>query len=167
MTDSNKNYIAAEQSFIKLFNLKVGSTVKVLRKAKNHEAGWKNSWNDANMSKQVGKTLTVRSLPSKSNATGVFMDDGYYYPFYALEVFTKPNVEVKLDSGSYTAIINGSTGDIKVGCQNISYDTVKRIYDEATKAKQGIVEEAPAKKTTPKKKVATKKTAKKAAPYRI
>jgi hypothetical protein len=78
--------------------LKRGDTVKVLRKAKTHELGWKNSWTDQ-MDSLVGKTVKVTSV--KENGIHVNEDfssavEGFGLPFFVLE-----KVEEKVEDKSF------------------------------------------------------------------
>lgn len=164
------NYIAAERSFKTLTQLKVGDKVKVIRTAKDRELGWSNSWNKTSMDKQVGKTLKVASGGFASEGSGIYCNDGYYYPFFCLEVLktSAPDVQIKLESGSYTATIVGGVGSIKVGCQTLSPAMVDRLYKASMDARKGVaeVDKEPAitakKKKAPKKVPAKKVPAKKA-----
>jgi hypothetical protein len=66
---------------------KVGDRVKILRKAKTHEDGWKNAW-VPQMDKSVGKTgvvtSTKRSLEKDIQVTVCYMS--YGYPSFVLEL---------------------------------------------------------------------------------
>lgn len=65
--------------------IKVGDTVKVLRKAEAYEMGWCNSWAGP-MSDMVGKTATVNSVTNGNINLG---KDNYGYPFFVLEIVEK------------------------------------------------------------------------------
>lgn len=71
-----------------------GDKIKVLRSAKNHERGWKNSW-VSTMNSYVG---TVKIVHSDNGIKGVTLEDagGYSYPHFVLEKISedKPQFEV-------------------------------------------------------------------------
>lgn len=144
---TKSNYLAAENSFRTLTNLKVGDTVKVLRKCKNREHGWQNGWNETFMDDTVGKTFTVSKF--STDGYGIYLSNMYYYPFFALQVMEQKNVEIKISS-SYTATIYGGSGDMKVGCQEIPFALVEKLYKASVAARKPVT-------PTKEKKVATKK----------
>jgi hypothetical protein len=137
--DKNTQYIEAQKAWMALVDLKEGDSVKVLSTAKGHEHGWHNSWN-SNMDKEVGKVLTV---VREWGGAGINLlnDKGsssFSYPFFVLQKVDKPLPEpIMLDpyhsDGFKAEFKNG--GDIKVGCQNISFDVLKKIYETAAKVK--------------------------------
>lgn len=65
--------------------IKVGDTVRVLRKAEDYENGWDNEWNNNEMDEAVGKTTTVERIDR--NGIGLKNDRFKYlkYPFFVLE----------------------------------------------------------------------------------
>lgn len=120
-------YIAAQKEFVKTHSLKVGDEVKVLRKAKTEELGWELGWNE-NMNKLIGQTLKIyRIHPSK----GIRVCESPYFsvPFFVLEPTNMTPVIVKVNE-TYDAEIYGS-GDIKVGCQEVSFENLEAIYLKA------------------------------------
>ena len=82
----------ASQSYVNLEmeqNFQVGERVRILRAAKDYEAGWENGWVD-DMTKNVGKIGTISSgWGSEEYATGlpVQVDGGdtWKYPWFVLE----------------------------------------------------------------------------------
>lgn len=132
---SKAQYIKAEAEFIKLFGIRKGSKVIILRQCKSREVGWNNSW-DTPMNDYIGKEVKVERICD--NGTGIMVnpfvgaknDFDYKFPFFALQPVPRENVTIKLDSGDYTAIINFD-GSIQVGCQSISFETLEKIYKTA------------------------------------
>ena len=61
--------------------IKVGDRVKVLRKAKDYERGWNNTWGFL-MDRSIGKEFIVQDVP---NAAGVRLGGSYSYPWFVLE----------------------------------------------------------------------------------
>ena len=113
--------------------IKIGDTVKVLRKAKRNEMGWGTTWNSGAMDKFIGKELVVTGFGSRVE-NGFMLDDEFVYPFFVLEKVKDREVrEVKISS-DYTAKINDN-GGIKVGCQNLDFDKVEEIYEACKKIK--------------------------------
>jgi hypothetical protein len=81
----HKKYMAGQTKC----GLKVGDRVKLLRKAKSHEKGWDNSWEEE-MDLRVGHTGRISSI----GCVGIsveFWDDypAYSYPFYVLKKVRK------------------------------------------------------------------------------
>ena len=78
-----------------------GDTVRVIRKANDHEMGWMNSW-IYTMDEYIGRTFVV-SLEDNGNG---FNFDGYSFPFFVLELVKKAekSIEVKLNK-DYTAVV--------------------------------------------------------------
>ena len=64
--------------------IKVGDRVRVLRKAKDYEKGWGDSW-IPEMDKSVSKTLKVER---EDDRYGFQLSNGCYYPFFVLEKIT-------------------------------------------------------------------------------
>jgi len=123
-------YTAAQEAFIALANLKTGSVVRVMRSAKDNEMGWGTYWNNKDMDRAVGNTRTVESVDEKH--LGIRMTDGFYYPFFVLQPVLPEPVEIKLDSGEYTAAVQVD-GSVKVGCQSISTETLDKIHAASVK----------------------------------
>ena len=98
-------------AYVKLSNasgIKVGDTVKVLRKAKDDEMGWDNSW-DSDMDGYVGRTFQVQRL---DDGRGFRLSDGstgsgcYSFPFFVLEKMPKPKPVVPTEK---TISVSGAT----------------------------------------------------------
>jgi hypothetical protein len=141
MTEKQKQYVAAEQQFIKMTNLKVGSKVRVTNIAKDNQHGWNNIW-DEDMTEYVnkGKEHVVMSL--NKSGRGISLGE-FSFPFFTLEVMDETIIKV---SDDYDAIIN-QDGSIQVGCQTIQYKDLKAVYEAATKNYKPVVKKkAPAKK---------------------
>lgn len=68
--------------------IKIGDTVKVLRKAVLDELGWECSWLSL-MDDHIGKEFTVSAL---EGSEGIRLDNGYLYPFFVLEKISSPVV---------------------------------------------------------------------------
>lgn len=69
------------------FGLEVGDEVKVLRKAKDYEMGWGNTWASGEMmTEMVGNSYTIEDIDSHS---GIGLSNGWYVPFFILEVTRK------------------------------------------------------------------------------
>lgn len=138
--DKNTQYIEAQKAWMALVDLKQGDSVKILSTAKSHEHGWHNSWN-SNMDEEVGKVLTVVRDANGGGGITLRNDKGsvsFLYPFFVLQKVDKPLPEpIMLDpykpDGYKAEFKNG--GDIKVGCQNISFYVLKKIYETAAKVK--------------------------------
>jgi len=132
--DDNKyaQYIEAQKAWIKMVDLQPGDKVKVLYAAKLHENGWRNSWMPC-MTDEVGNVLTVVRVDCGS---GIRLKDSegnssMSYPFFVLQKVENPLPEPIRISDSYKAEFK-KDGSIKVGCQDISYDLLKQIYETAT-----------------------------------
>ncbi len=80
------SYAERYKQWVKHYDVKEGTKVKVLRTAKGYEAGWQNSWTSY-MTKEVGKTLEVGSLQAESKY-GVPLGEKSLisYPYFVLEV---------------------------------------------------------------------------------
>lgn len=137
--DKYAQYVEAQKAWMALVDLKEGDSVKVLSTAKGHEHGWRNCW-AYHMDKEVGKVLTVVRERGSVGIT-LLNDEGYAsfsYPFFVLQKVDKPLPEpIMLDPykpDGYKAEFKND-GDIKVGCQNISFDVLKKIYETAAKVK--------------------------------
>jgi len=125
-TGQQYKYKAMQGAMVEAMDLKVGDTVKVLRKANDNELGWRCSWNDSAMDRTVGSNYKVDTI----SEWGVRMDiDGEYYTF-PIQVLTKVETNSIKISDEYSVIIQ-KDGSVKVGCQHISYDVLNSIYDAA------------------------------------
>jgi hypothetical protein len=77
-----KTYIERQRAWVEEVGLKVGDTVKILRKAEADENGWNNNW-ASNMDAYVGKEVKVMQLyPDADYGIGLGPWD---YPYFVLE----------------------------------------------------------------------------------
>lgn len=151
---TKEKYIAAEKAFIANFDLKVGDTVKVLRKVKDKEGGWDNVWDEDDMDDSIGEELTIESF--SIHAHGITLSNFFDYPYFCLELVSPSNITIELDSGDYNAEVSADGKNVTVGCQEISFETVQKIHNAMIDMQRTFV--APIKKVV-KKKVAAKKVA--------
>ena len=125
------NYAPLHKAYQAQMKLKVGDTVKVMRKptggSEIGESGW-DMWIDE-MNRHVGKTKTIDSIDADD---GVFCTDGYVYPIFILEKIASARPSFKLDDG-YTAKIE-EDGSLTVGCQHLPYALVQKIAAASKKA---------------------------------
>lgn len=119
---------AAYSVMAKNCGIKVGDTVKVLRRFENEENGC-NPHHVLNMDRYVGEEGVVTEVDEDYWSYRVdFKTDDFYYPFFVLE---------KVKDAEESIIIDGhivefkEKGKIKVGCQKIDFETIKKIYDRA------------------------------------
>ena len=73
----------------KASGLKIGDRVKVIRKAKNHEQGWRSFWSDE-MDGFIGKECVIMR---DKNAQGFALHNPanprpFYFPYFVLEAVT-------------------------------------------------------------------------------
>lgn len=127
---NNSPYSLAQEAWVKMVNLKEGDTVRVLTTAKTHQYGWCNSW-VPKMDLSVGKEHMVSRIFDNA---GIRLYDSYTYPFFVLEKVAETLPQPIKISDSYKAEFQ-KDGGIKVGCQNISFDLLKEIYETAAKIK--------------------------------
>ena len=98
-SEESKTYVELTYLFFQQKSgLKVGDTVKVLRKARTHELGWKNNWIDQ-MDSLIGKTVRVTSVKE----TGIHVNEdfssaveGFSFPFFVLE-----KIEEKIEDKNF------------------------------------------------------------------
>jgi len=92
---------SAYDTLAKASGIKVGDTVKVLRKAKNDEMGWNNTWDSGwtggngvsdSMDNCIGKTFKVSRLEGSAGIT--LEGTGYSFPFFVLEKMPAPKPAV-------------------------------------------------------------------------
>jgi len=103
-------YQVLQAEWVKLYNVEVGDTVKVLRKAKKNELGWSNSWESCMFVKQKKRVEGI--------GHNIVLDDGYGYPFFVLEFVEKGEPKIEID-----VRINGRT----VKLSEISEETLLNI----------------------------------------
>jgi len=91
-TGTKKNaYETLEQGWKQKHNIQIGDRVRVLRKAKSMECGWNNSWTKF-MDDSVGSRQKVMDFGSYSS--GLFLGNGYSYPWFVLEKVEEGPVEM-------------------------------------------------------------------------
>lgn len=122
--------ITVRDAYLALSNasgIKVGDTVKVLRKAKTNELGWNNSWN-SNMNGYVGRTFQVQRL---DDGRGFRLSDGstgtdcYSFPFFVLEKMPKPKPVVPTEK---TISISGAT--VRLTYSTLSDRVLSHVTDD-------------------------------------
>jgi hypothetical protein len=118
-----------------------GDTVKVLRTCSDNELG--SEVYDCDSSNEVGKEFKVTSLSGPGEYE---IDNGYYYPFFCLQLIRKSD-SIELNS-EYTAVISDDGKSVEVGCQDIPAAKVLELAEriKVVQAKQ------PVKKAVAKKK---------------
>lgn len=79
------NYIEAQEAS----GLKIGDIVKVVRKAKDGEKGWDNSWIDDRMF--IGDVGVIKSI---DNEGITIFNNRYKFPYFVLEKVTKEEPKV-------------------------------------------------------------------------
>lgn len=119
-------YQEAQEAWIKMVDLKVGDTVKVLTTAKRYQYGWLNSW-ERSMNLSVGKEFVVWKIYSDA---GIGLSDNLSYPFFVLEKVAEALPKPIKISDAYQAEFRPD-GSIKVGCQEIPFSLLKQIYETA------------------------------------
>ena len=68
-------------------NVKVGSWVRVLRRAKDMERGWDNDWVEGDMCRAVGRKCQVNYLGEDGEGIELSGDaNDYSFPYFVLEV---------------------------------------------------------------------------------
>ena len=77
------SYMRAQE----IFGAKKGDHVYIFRKARDHEAGWANTW-DPNMDYAVGKEGKVISRNHGSSGILIRVDGifDYFYPYFVLRL---------------------------------------------------------------------------------
>jgi len=123
------NYAPLHKAYQAQMKLKIGDTVKVMRKpiGGDGESGW-DMWTDE-MNRHVGKTKTIDAINADD---GVFCTNGYVYPIFILEKVAPARPSFKLDD-DYTAKIE-EDGSVTVGCQHLPYVLVQKIAAASKKA---------------------------------
>lgn len=66
----------------KASGLKVGDTVRVIRRVKSHQMGWDVHWN-SDMNRSVGKTFRITK---DGGWTGFTLGEWFTYPWFCLEL---------------------------------------------------------------------------------
>ena len=82
--------VGSEYSYVRsqeIFGAKKGDRVYIFRKARDHEAGWTNTWNP-NMDLAVGKEGEVISRNHGSGGILIRVDGifDYFYPYFVLRL---------------------------------------------------------------------------------
>lgn len=76
-----------QEAYIKMqeeSNFKIGDKVKILRKAKSYEMGWRDSWIDE-MDKFIGKVGKVEDFVGAFGVFVAFKPGSFHFPFFVLE----------------------------------------------------------------------------------
>jgi len=112
-----------------------GDTVRVLRKASDKEMGWDNVWADP-MDALVGNVYRVLSISS----IGIRIDTvscSYSLPFFVLEVVGKrEDLPDPIEISSEYQCDFKSDGSITVGCQELSFKLIRKIYKTAKRVRK-------------------------------
>lgn len=120
----------AYKTLQKASGIKVGDTVRVLRRALSYEMGWGTNW-VSDMSKYIGRDFKVSRV---HDTDGVLLNDKWLFPFFVLEVVkSKPAfVKVKLND-EYTAEVYSDK--IVVGCQTFDTSIARNLLKAVDKMK--------------------------------
>lgn len=118
------SYIENQREWVNKNNIKVGSKVKIIKKANSEEDGWGAYWNSF-MDDSVNEIGVVTTINDKSNnniGIQVYLenkDNYYFYPYFVLEKVEDKNknefrfgakVKAKLGLKTVTGIL--------IGCRN-------------------------------------------------
>ena len=80
-----KTYLILQDEWIRVYDIRHGDTVKVLRKAKSYELGWGDAWH-FDMNHTVGETFGILGLLGEN---GIQLNCLQYhwqvFPFFVLE----------------------------------------------------------------------------------
>lgn len=113
--------------------IKVGDTVKVLRKAKHGEFGWENTW-PSEMDKLIGNEYKVFSLGSYYHD---FTIAGYNVPFFVLEKIKDAEPPIKIGDHVVEFTDEGIKVEFTYRKENVGVridkETIKKIYDRITR----------------------------------
>lgn len=114
-------YIENQREWIKKNNIKVGSKVKIIKKADSEECGWGAYWNSF-MDDSINEIGTITTIDDKSNnniGIQVYLeneDSYYFYPYFVLKKVENKNknkfrfgtrVKAELDFITITGILIG------------------------------------------------------------
>lgn len=108
--------------------IEVGDKVRVLRRAKDHEMGWDNSWIDDRMDRFIGGVYEVAVVDEDGIRFSSSVGPRFSFPFFVLEVVEKANPPIRI--GSYTVGFRDG-GEVGVGCQDIPFEQIEAIYNRA------------------------------------
>ena len=115
------SYIENQREWIKKNNIKVGSKVKIIKKADSEENGWGAYWNSF-MDDSINEVGIVTTIDDKSNnniGIQVYLenkDNYYFYPYFVLEKVENKNknefkfgarVKAEIDFITITGILIG------------------------------------------------------------
>lgn len=135
MHTNTQKYTKAQKAWVEMVDLRVGDAVKVLRNAKDRESGWGDTW-VPQMDKFVGEECIVKTIDDNKIRLEHNNGISWSFPFFILqkigESLPKP---IRLPSGDYKVEF-GTDGKIKVGCQDIPFYTLEKIYNTAKSTRQ-------------------------------
>lgn len=126
------SYQERQDAWVKEHGIKVGSKVRVLRAAKDHEDGWKDCWLGA-MNQAVGEVLTCRVV--RTDGCGLSLSGGLNYPYFVLEPVKEPEYvpytfeTMPVEGIKVKSTIHGTTHVVEpvssgvVGFRNSAYST--------------------------------------------
>ncbi len=81
-------------------SFKIGDRVRVTRKAESYENGWRNSWNEADMDRCVGKVFSILRNNEKFGyvlETRFITDSDYSFPEFVLKPEIKVGEQLEFD----------------------------------------------------------------------
>lgn len=108
--------------------IKRGDEVRVLRKAKSSENGWRAIWTWA-MDYAVGNTYTVKDVQGSTGVQLTTSEGIFWFPFFVLEKVKdgKPSFETRRIwlNPSYTAEVSADV--VTVGCQRIEFSAIRNL----------------------------------------
>lgn len=125
--------ISIHDQILLSLNLKKGDRVKITHVVPDYHLGWANSW-IAFMTAYVGKTYTVENTLTNDGVQ--FEGVRYWFPAQCIEIVERASQKVVISlNDDYDATIYNNGGFLQVGCQHISYEKVKEVYEAMEKLK--------------------------------
>lgn len=133
--ESKSYYKESQDAFIRHHGLTVGSTIKILRKARDYEVGWGYPWTGC-MDKLVGQELVVTKIDSN---VGIGFKTGagvLYVPYTVVEVTTSKSIIKDITTAGLEARIVPE-GDVVIGGSHlVKFEKLRELYEAAKSVKK-------------------------------
>lgn len=127
MNKQNENYLALQNEWVKLNNVKKGTKVQVVSTFPSLRNGWNNTWITV-MNNLLWEDCEVVSIDGINGINLTYNNNLYGFPFFVLEVVNN-SIQRKLTK-DYDVIWDKGNNYVEVGCQKVLINDIRQLLKD-------------------------------------